>query len=256
MFKVSFLDTFKVISVRVLKDNYSYIVQDGTECFVIDCVEPNKIMQHVSFSNIKAIFTTHRHSDHAGGNKQLLSLLPKIPQYGGYLCGNKKIENNQEIKPFKYSDLSIICLHTPCHTREHFCYLVKKKENNFCIFTGDTLFIGGCGRFFEGTPQEMYNALFNIIGRYEKKMLLFPGHEYSLKNWMFGLIVEPENLFLKKKIEEAKKEKFFFSVPSCLYDEFKTNPFMRVDKKKVQSFCKTEDCIEAMKYLREYKNRI
>jgi hydroxyacylglutathione hydrolase len=136
------------------------------------------------------VLTTHHHWDHADGNPGLLkNLNESIPVYGydeRIPALSNKLRHNDDIQValhpcfgsfcsvvcswnlfFKIgSGLHVKCLFTPCHTTGHMCYYVTHKHNDKvtpCVFTGDTLFLSGCGRFFEGTAQQMYDALIKIL---------------------------------------------------------------------------------------------
>ena len=147
------------------------------------------------------------------------------------------------------------------------------------IFPGDTLFQGGCGRFFEGTAEQMHHALITVLGTlpddtvyfncycllnfYELKFCHFEclqkvycGHEYSLQNLAFGHHVEPENQDIIKRIAWAReqREKSQPTVPSLLSDEKKINPFMRVNESTVQSHAKETEPIATKKSLRTKKD--
>ena len=88
-------------------------------------------------------------------------------------------------------DIQISCLFTPCHTTGHVCYYVTQDTDRI-VFTGDTLFIGGCGRFFEGTAEMMYSAM-EKLGSLPPDTKVYCGHEYSLQNLAFADHVEPSN---------------------------------------------------------------
>jgi hydroxyacylglutathione hydrolase len=124
------------------------------------------------------------------------------------------------------------------------------------VFTGDTLFLGGCGRFFEGTAEQMYEALIKKLSILPNETKVFCGHEYSLQNLKFGNHVEPENENISKKIEwsKAKREANEPTVPSSIGEEKEINPFMRVHTREVQSFAKSSDPIETMSILRKIKD--
>ena len=88
--------------------------------------------------------------------------------------------------------IQISCLFTPCHTTGHICYYVTQDTDRF-VFTGDTLFLGGSGRFFEGTAEMMYSAMVEKLGSLPADTKVYCGHEYSLQNLAYGQHVEPEN---------------------------------------------------------------
>lgn len=116
--------------------------------------------------NLTKILTTHHHWDHAGGNKEMCEKHEKLVVYGG----DKRIEAINQLvthdDTLNIGNLKVKCLATPCHTSGHICYYVTGTAATDVpsIFTGDTLFLGGCGRFFEGTAAQMFTALHEIIG--------------------------------------------------------------------------------------------
>lgn len=139
----------------------------------------------------------------------------------------------------------------------HICYFVETPAQDYkTVFTGDTLFLGGCGRFFEGTAEQMYAALIEKLSKLPDETKVFCGHEYSLQNLKFGSHVEPDNETILKKIEwsKAKREANEPTVPSTIAEEKEINPFMRVHSSGVQKFAKSSDPIETMSILRKIKD--
>lgn len=125
------------------------------------------------------------------------------------------------------------------------------------VFTGDTLFLAGCGRFFEGTAEQMYAALIEKLSALPDETSVYCGHEYSLQNLKFANHVEPENADILSKIEwsKAKREANEPTVPSTIAEEKQINPFMRVCTEAVQQFAKTSgDAIETMSVIRKIKD--
>jgi hydroxyacylglutathione hydrolase len=124
------------------------------------------------------------------------------------------------------------------------------------VFTGDTLFLGGCGRFFEGTAEQMYSALIEKLSKLPDETNVFCGHEYSLQNLKFGNHIEPDNETISNKIEwsKAKREANEPTVPSTIAEEKLINPFMRVGCEPVQKFAKSSDPIETMSIIRKIKD--
>uniref|UniRef100_A0A8C6P4Y2 Hydroxyacylglutathione hydrolase like n=1 Tax=Nothobranchius furzeri TaxID=105023 RepID=A0A8C6P4Y2_NOTFU len=121
-----------------------------------------------------AVLTTHHHWDHARGNEALRKSFKSIKK----------------------------CVSTPCHTAGELCFYVWEDECSDApaVFTGDTLFIGGCGRFFEGTAEQMHHSLTQVLGSLPPETV-FCGHEYTIRNLKFAVLVEPEN----KKAKEMLK---------------------------------------------------
>lgn len=161
-------NTMDVHIISALVDNYMYLIVDkqSGDAAVVDPVEPDKVVELIRSMknlNLRTILTTHHHWDHAGGNNKLLQLIPGLTVVGGEdrVDGVDHIVKNGD--KLSLGRLNIECLHTPCHTRGHICYKIS-CDNDISVFTGDTLFIGGCGKFFEGTAKQMYDALITILG--------------------------------------------------------------------------------------------
>lgn len=254
----------KVHIIPALSDNYMYLLIDesSNEAAIVDPVNPSKVIELVAEHKVKltTILTTHHHWDHAGGNEELFKLVPGLSVYGGddrIGALNKKVGHGDKLK---VGNLEFECLFTPCHTSGHICYYLPTSSNNNqpAVFTGDTLFQGGCGRFFEGTADQMYRALIEILGALPDNTRVYCGHEYSLQNLAFGRHVEPDNEAISKRIAWAvecrKKEEPEPTVPSLLSDEKEINPFMRVHQPSVQKHANQTDPVETMKALRLEKD--
>ncbi|CAG9584837.1 unnamed protein product [Danaus chrysippus] len=255
---------YKAMDIKILpalQDNYMYLIVDKAtkEAAVVDPVEPNTVLQAVNEIgvNLTTVLTTHHHWDHAGGNEDLVKMHPGLKVLGGddrIGAMTDKVGHNTE---FNIGKLNVKCLFTPCHTSGHICYYVTvPNANETAVFTGDTLFLGGCGRFFEGTAEQMHKALNEILGNLPDHTKVFCGHEYSIGNLKFGEHVEPDNEDIKKKIQWAnsvrKEEKP--TVPSTISEEKLYNPFMRVNVTSVMKHANKNDPIETMKAIRLEKD--
>ncbi|XP_074274504.1 hydroxyacylglutathione hydrolase cytoplasmic [Silene latifolia] len=253
----------KIYHIPCLQDNYSYLIIDETtkEAAAVDPVEPEKVLQlanqhgvHLSF-----VLTTHKHWDHAGGNEKIKELVPGIKVYGGSVddvkgCTNK-VDNGDKIS--LGAETNILCLHTPCHTLGHISYYVTgKEEETPAVFTGDTLFIAGCGRFFEGTAEQMYQSLCVTLGSLPKPTQVYCGHEYTVKNLQFALTVEPENTKIVEKLtwSQNQEKASLPTVPSTIEEELETNPFMRVEISELQQKVGCSSPIEALREIRKLKD--
>lgn len=244
-----------------LQDNYMYLIIDKEtrDAAIVDPVDPDSVLKAVEKEqvNLKQVLTTHHHWDHAGGNEKLVqSFKTKLTVYGGddrIGALTNKVKHNDK---FTIGNLNVECLHTPCHTSGHICYHVVGPDNGSAVFTGDTLFLAGCGRFFEGTPDQMYTALIKILSNLPDDTKVFCGHEYSLQNLAFAAHVEPQNETIKAKIDWAKnkREENQPTVPSTISEEKLINPFMRVHEKPVQDHAGKTDGIEVMGYIRREKD--
>jgi hydroxyacylglutathione hydrolase len=121
------------------------------------------------------------------------------------------------------------------------------------VFTGDTLFIGGCGRFFEGTPQQMHEALNKVLANLPDETKVYPGHEYTRTNVKFLVTVEPDNAAVRR-LEGLAGEGVQTQGGSTIADEKKWNAFMRVGEESVRKATGETGEVEVMGKLREMKN--
>ncbi|KAI7749316.1 hypothetical protein M8C21_023651 [Ambrosia artemisiifolia] len=197
--------------------------------------------------------------DHAGGNEKIKELVPGIKVYGGSIdnvkgCTNK-LENGDKLS--LGDDIDILSLHTPCHTKGHISYyLTGKEEDDPAVFTGDTLFVAGCGKFFEGTAEQMYESLCVTLASLPKQTKVYCGHEYTVKNLQFAQTVEPENAKISQKLSWAQQQRQsgLPTIPSTIGEELEFNPFMRADLPEVQEKVGCKSPVEALRKIRQLKD--
>ncbi|KAF2319312.1 hypothetical protein GH714_014549 [Hevea brasiliensis] len=223
-----------VIAVWSLSAPARIIDESNKEAAVVDPVKPNKILQVANqhHANIK---------DHAGGNEKMKPLVPRLPVHGGS-SDNIKGCTHHWTTVISYnlglgSHVNILALHTPCHTKGHISYFVTGKEGEDpAVFTGDTLFIAGCGKFVEGTGEQMYRSLCQTLGSLPKPTQVYCGHEYTVKNLQFALTVELDNVKKQQKLSWAQQKRLagLPTIPSSFEEEWETNPFLRVDLPDLQ----------------------
>jgi len=276
----------KVTAIRFDSDNYAYWVHKigGSIGVLIDAGSVNEILSFFKSNGLPGplhIFTTHKHFDHCGANGHVK--MPETKIYAGDIeaitvpgCTEHMKDGDSVI----IDGMTITAIHSPCHTKGHVLYLFKVndspnnpigtiKENkdanghwveyvdgiNRALFTGDTIFAGGCGRFFEGNGGDMLKVMDNVE-TFPEDLYVFCGHEYSFDNATFGLMVEPENPAMQEFMAKAKaaKEKGTFLMPPTLKEEKTYNVFMRCRTKEIQEKLKCTDPVECMNKLREAKN--
>ncbi|PWY67203.1 glyoxylase [Aspergillus heteromorphus CBS 117.55] len=240
-------------------NNYAYLVTDEPtkESVIIDPANPPEVtpvlQSQIDAGTIKlsAIVNTHHHWDHAGGNDEILKTFGKLPVIGGKNCQSvtKTPEHGEE---FKIGErISVKAVHTPCHTQDSICYFMQDGDDKV-VFTGDTLFIGGCGRFFEGTAPEMHKALNETLAALPDDTKVYPGHEYTKGNVKFCLAVSQSDAIKKldafATANEQTQGKF------TIGDEKLHNVFMRVNDPEIQQKTGKTDPVEVMAALREMKN--
>lgn len=226
----------RVIPIACLSDNYAYlVVADGSKnAIVVDPSEAGPVLEALQRENLDlvGILATHHHFDHVGGNSDLLAKFGALPVYGSQYDFDEKRVPGQTIgvtdgSSFEIAGLSFRCLHVPGHTLGAIAFVV-----NDAVFTGDTMFVAGCGRLFEGTPEMMAVSLCDKIGKLPANTRVYCGHEYTVSNLRFAAAAEPENESVKRALEAAqeKRSRNEPTVPSTMADELATNPFLRVEQ--------------------------
>ncbi|KAK2467047.1 hypothetical protein APHAL10511_001305 [Amanita phalloides] len=253
----------KVVPVPVRQDNYSYLLidDDTKDAAAVDPYDLPKIQAaavHLG-ARIVANITTHHHFDHSGGNKEFALKLPSAPIYGGsdkIPALTTLVKDKDEFTIGR--NIRIRCLATPCHTQDSICYHITDSADSSYpggILTGDTLFIGGCGRFFEGTGEEMNNAL-AYLATLPDKTIVYNGHEYTAGNAAFALSVDPGNPHVDR-LAALVKENIVTTGLTTIGDEKQWNVFMRLNSDAVRKVTGAEADTskgQIMDMLRELKN--
>jgi len=253
----------RIVEVPVLSDNYAYLLIDDEAqvAGAVDPAEPTKVLAAAKAQgvSIKSVLTTHHHWDHAGGNEEMKKLLPSVEIFGGDDRIGALSKKVQDQETFKVGSLEVKVFFTPCHTSGHVLYFVTDPRHPSeppALFSGDTLFLAGCGRFFEGTAEQMYHALIDVVSNLPGNTRVYCGHEYSVQNLLFARSVEPNNQKALDKLEWAKQQRAQDrpTIPSTIAEELEYNPFMRVRDSKLQASVSTQDPIQTMAQLRSLKN--
>ena len=218
----------KITPIPALKDNYIWLIvhPNTSQCVIIDPGEAKPVLQTLAQQQLtlSAILITHHHWDHTGGIADILSLT-EVPIYGPAkenIPGRLPLQEGDQVK-IDSMGLNLKVLDIPGHTLGHLAYM-----GHGMVFTGDTLFTGGCGRVFEGTPEQMLHSL-NKLAVLPDETLVYCGHEYTADNLKFALAVEPNNpdLLARNEKTQALRRQNQPTVPSSLALEKKTNPFLR-----------------------------
>lgn len=229
----------KIVAVPQLRDNYAYLVIDeaARSAVVIDAAEAAEIEAALAAEGVTlaALLSTHHHPDHTGGNAELATRHPGLRVIGAALDADRIPAITERVGDgdrVVIGALSATVRLIPCHTRGHVTYLFGEHA-----FTGDTLFSGGCGRFFEGTAADMYHALYEVLGVLPDDTQVWCGHEYTAKNLEFAAELEPANAALSRKRDAvaALRGAGQPTVPARLGDERQYNPFLRVREPILQA---------------------
>lgn len=223
----------ELIQIPVLKDNYIYLVHDSDsgETAVIDPAEAEPVLSILEKNDweLTYILNTHHHSDHVGGNEKLKQRTGctvigstidqhRIPSIDRTVVDEDSVTLGQYVAKV---------IATPGHTLGHIVYFFPSEE---WLFTGDTLFLMGCGRLFEGTAEQMWYSL-QKLKTLPESTKIYCAHEYTLNNANFALTLEPLNRQLQERLERVSqsRKRLQSTVPATLKEELETNPFFRED---------------------------
>jgi hydroxyacylglutathione hydrolase len=219
--------------IPVLQDNYVWLAREA-DSGAVAAVDPSVAEPVLAAAErrgwkITHILNTHHHPDHTGGNLEIKAAtgativgpshdrarIPgidvEVSDGGSYDLGRERAE----------------IFFVPGHTKGHIAFWFRNSDALFC---GDTLFLMGCGRLFEGTPEQMWNSLSRLRALPESTKV-YCGHEYTQSNARFALTVEPANADLKARAAwvDRMRAEGKGTVPGTMGDERKTNPFLRAD---------------------------
>ena len=223
----------KVVPVPCLRDNYAYLVhrEGSSEGVVVDPSESEPVLAAAAREGMRivGILDTHHHPDHVGGNEEIVAKLPGIPVVAGKTDEGRIPAQTKGVthgETFEIAGLSVRSLHVPGHTTGAIAFVIDDAE----VFTGDTMFVAGCGRLFEGTPAQMHASLTEAIARLPDEVRVWCGHEYTESNLRFAKHVDPDNAAIDGSIAWAAdlRSRGLPTVPSTIGREKAHNPFLRV----------------------------
>ena len=225
----------EVIPVSAFRDNYIWLIRSGdsSKVAIVDPGDAGPVLAALAGTDLMpgAILTTHHHGDHVGGVRELLEHY-RVPVYGPAqesIPGRTHALKEGDTIALPDPALNFRVLDVPGHTAGHIAYY-----GHGCLFIGDTLFMSGCGRLFEGTAQQMYDSLQKLLALPDATRI-FCAHEYTLANLRFAHAVEPDNAAIMARMEssEALRRQNHPTVPGTLAVERETNPFLRADQATV-----------------------
>ena len=221
----------KLIALPAFSDNYIWLLHNDQHALVVDPGDSAPVLSWLDSHpgiTLDLILVTHHHADHTGGLPEL------VAQTGAQVVGPalEKMpviaRGLQQGDTLEWHGLTLMVHDVPGHTLGHIAFWLQPAGQTPILFCGDTLFSGGCGRLFEGSPAQMLDSL--------DRLAALPGdtriccaHEYTLSNLKFALVVDPENVALKSYVQTCLRlrEQNLATLPALLSTERAINPFLR-----------------------------
>jgi len=243
-----------VIPVPCLSDNYAYLVIENGRAAVVDPSQADPVLRAIDEARVKLseIWLTHHHWDHIGGIEPLIEECPIEHVRGSsYDADHQRIPRQTESlsdgDSFDFGGATVDVVEIPGHTLGAIAFIT---EGN--LFSGDTLFIAGCGRVFEGTMEMMSRSLAKLRAL-PPETQVWCGHEYTVNNLRFAKTIEPGNPEIERALAEAIEARNAerFTVPGTLRRELATNPFLRFDEPAVAA---GRDPVASFAAIREAKD--
>lgn len=219
-------------AIPTLKTNYVWLLRPdpgNRRAYIVDPGEAEPVLARLKALGLElaGILITHHHWDHTDGLDPLLARLP-VPVYGP---GSVRQVDHPltEGDRLALDGVTFQILAIPGHTLDHIAYLQKPEAGQpAALLCGDALFAGGCGRLFEGTPEQALGSL-KKLANLPGTTLVYCGHEYTLANLRFARKAEPDNraLIERQQREQRKLDATGITLPTNLAQELATNPFLR-----------------------------
>ncbi|MFW1677833.1 hydroxyacylglutathione hydrolase [Pontibacter sp. JAM-7] len=255
---------YQVTPIPAFQDNYIWLIHspESNQVAVVDPGDAAPVEAYLRAHNLQltAILITHHHPDHTGGVSSLTDTRI-VPVYGPdnspFKGINQPLRDGDHISLFGHA-LQIKA--TPGHTLDHICYFKPGAVPQ--LFCGDTLFLAGCGRLFEGTPEQMLTAM-NYFQHLPEQTEVYCTHEYSMANLKFATAVEPNNNAIHTITEHCDelRQQDQPTLPSHVITEQQINPFMRTAEtdviKAAEQFTGQTGLsqVEVFAAIREWKNQ-
>jgi hydroxyacylglutathione hydrolase len=251
----------EVVPVKAFKDNYVWTLRNASHAAVVDPGDARPVLDYLGSERLQlvAILATHHHPDHVGGIEALVGKyrVPVFGPRGEPIPALTQPVSEGDRVAIPELGASFAVLDIPGHTRAHVAYYGAGA-----LFCGDTLFACGCGRLFEGTPEQMYASLEKLLALPDETRV-YCGHEYTLANIGFARAVEPGNRALREREarDRGLREAGRPTLPSTLGDEKATNPFLRcrepavIESANKYLGARIADPVRVFAAIRDWKNR-
>ena len=253
----------KIIPIPAFEDNYLWLLHDGQQALVVDPGDAAPVQRTLAELGLQltAILVTHHHPDHTGGVDELRHAT------GAKVYGPATENIPKPYAPLVEGDsvdalgLNFKVIDVPGHTAGHIAFYTEAVNNKPLLFCGDTLFSGGCGRLFEGTPAQMLASL-DKLAALPSDTVVCCTHEYTLGNLSFAVAVEPANAELADYQAHCVdlRARHLPTLPTSLAQELQINPFLRTRQPTVVASAKDFDAaandeISVFAAIRQWKNQ-
>ncbi len=217
--------SISVIPIKAFNDNYIWCLRNQTHCAVVDPGDAAPVLTYCQDNQLtlSAIIITHHHWDHTGGIDALLATFPDIPVFGPQNKDIKQITirlSQSDDLELEQLGVKFSVLEVPGHTLDHIAYY-----GDIGLFCGDTLFSAGCGRLFEGSPQQMFQSLAKLTAL-PADTVVYCTHEYTMANIAFAEAVEPNNQALidYKHWANEQRKKNIHTIPMIIQKDLSLKP--------------------------------
>jgi hydroxyacylglutathione hydrolase len=225
----------EVTIVPCLADNYAYLVHTEHGVWAIDPSESAAVLAALTEQRrpLLGILCTHHHPDHVGGVSALVAQFPGTPVYA-FRSDEGRIPKQtmflDDAQELVLDGIRVQCMHVPGHTSGAIAYVFLPQAVHAApaVFTGDTLFVGGCGRLFEGSAAQLWQSL-ERLRRLPGDTEIYCGHEYARSNFAFALSLHLEGDHIAERNRALDAAPLARSVPGVLSVERRDNPFLRAD---------------------------
>jgi len=252
-----------LLALPAFSDNYIWaLVADGGRAIIVDPGEAGPVLAAAGEGlEPSAILLTHHHHDHVGGVTALRERWPDLPVVAPHddriTTATLRVGEGEHVE---VAGRAFDVMEVPGHTLSHIAYTLDDGHDRI-LFSGDTLFSLGCGRLFEGSPEQMLDSLTRLAALPDDTRLCC-GHEYTLANATFAKVVEPDNPALQRRAEQARALRGDGrpTLPTTLGEEKAANPFLRTEASGVLRTLRERlgrapaDRVEAFAELRRWKD--
>ena len=243
-------------------DNYIWMLDDGHQALVVDPGDSAPVLAALAARQLvlAAILVTHHHANHVGGVDALR------PHLQGPVYGPKRERIPQPFVPLAHGEhvnvlgLRFEVIDVPGHTSGHIAYFTAPVGDTPTLFCGNTLFSGGSGRLFEGTPAQMHHSL-SLLAELPGDTRVCCAHDYTLSNLKLARAAEPANVELAASMAwcESRRASGLPTLPSSIACERQVNPFLRCGEPAVadsarEHGARSKDPVAVLAALREWKN--